>query len=94
MKLKKLLIALLITGLTLVSPGLTANAAPRATPTLTAGLVTVTGDRLNGAPLRVDLSGWPSVQITYKYQWFANGVKINRATSSTYTLTGGDFLGK
>lgn len=94
MKLKKSLIALLIFGLTLLSPGFTANAAPRATPTLTAGLVSVTGDRLNGATLRADPSGWPSVQITYKYQWFANGVKINRATSSTYTLTGGDFFGQ
>ena len=83
MKLKQFLIALLVTGLTFLSPGFTANAAPRATPTLTAGLVTVTGERLNGASISADLTGWPSVQITYKYQWFANGVKINRATSST-----------
>lgn len=94
MKLKKYAVGLLVALLVGVSPGLAANAAPRATPTLSAGLVTVTGDRLNGATLNAELANWPSLQITYKYQWFANGVKIKGATRSNYNLSGGDFFGQ
>lgn len=62
-----------------------------AAATLTAPTaVDVTGDRVVGSTLSVDHGTWAPTPDSYSYRWLRDGVAIDNATKTTYTLTAAD----
>jgi Leucine-rich repeat (LRR) protein len=55
--------------------------------------ITVAGDLAVGQKLSVGSASWTPTPDSFSYRWLRNGVAIDAATSSSYTLTAAD-LGK
>ncbi len=54
---------------------------------LTAGVPTIAGSPYVGEPVSAVVGAWPT-GTTFKYQWYANGKAIKRATKATLTVPG------
>ena len=78
--------------LTSAATALVAAAVPRNSPAI--GAPTVSGTAQVGETLTADTTGISDADglddVTFTYQWLADGAEINGATASTYTLAEGD----
>lgn len=55
-----------------------------------AARLTISGDRVPGATLTAELSNWRGSAGAVDYQWYIDGVAVDGATESSYTLTEDD----